>query len=237
VSAVAGRLVEVTPMRAAIARRMSDSQRNVPHFYVATEIATASTQAYVEELSRTSGVRVSMTAALVRACALALAQHPIINAVWSDEGLVVAEAVNIGVAVALDDGLVAPALLGCSELDILAIAARLSDLVERARARKLRAPEMTDATFTLSNLGMFDVTSFGALVTPPQVAILAAGRSIPRALVAEDGSVTTTPVMIATLSADHRAVDGADAARFLGALKSALESPEALAHTTLEAAS
>jgi pyruvate dehydrogenase E2 component (dihydrolipoamide acetyltransferase) len=221
-------------MRAAIARRMTDSQRNVPHFYVSTEISTAAAQAYIEQVSESSGLRVSMTAALVRACALALAEHPILNAVWSDEGLVVADDVNIAVAVALDDGLIAPALLACGNLDLPVIAARLSDLVQRSRARKLRAPEMTDATFTVSNLGMFDVAAFGALVTPPQVAILAAGRSIPRALVAEDGSLTTGPVMVATLSADHRAVDGADAARFLGSLKRALESPEALAHTTLE---
>jgi pyruvate dehydrogenase E2 component (dihydrolipoamide acetyltransferase) len=211
---------------------MTDSQRNVPHFYVSTEISTAAAQASIEQVSQSSGVRVSMTAALVRACALALTEHPTVNAVWGDEGLILADDVNIGVAVALDDGLIAPALLACGKLDLLGIAAGLSDLVQRARSRKLRVPEMTDATFTVSNLGMFDVAAFGALVTPPQVAILAAGRSIPRALVAGDGSVTTGPVMVATLSADHRALDGADAARFLGSFKAALENPEVLAGTT-----
>jgi len=235
VSPVTGRLSEPTPMRAAIARRMSASQREVPHFYVSAEIETARVEASLAALSESSGRRVSMTSALVRACALALAQHPEMNAVWGDDGLVVASEINIAVAVALDDGLIAPALLDCGELELAEVAARLGDLIGRTRAGKLRLPELNDATFTLSNLGMFDVSAFAALVTPPQVAILAAGRSITRVLPAGDGGVTTGRVMDVTLSADHRAVDGADAARFLGSLKQLLETPETLVQPTSEA--
>jgi pyruvate dehydrogenase E2 component (dihydrolipoamide acetyltransferase) len=233
-SVTAGRIVEPTPMRAAIARRMSESQSKVPHFYVSTEISTAAIELHLERISAASGARVSMTAALVGACAVALAELPSFNAIWTEEGLLLADEINVGVAIALEGGLIAPALLDCAGLGLAALAGRVDDLVERARAQKLRAAEIMDATFTLSNLGMFDVSSFSALVTPPQVGILAVGRSLPRAIVGEDGAVTTGRVMTATLSADHRAVDGADAARFLGFLKHALEHPEALSHDDAE---
>lgn len=215
-------------MRAAIARRMSESQASVPHFYVSTEISTLPIELHLDRVSAESGVPVSMTAALVGACAVALSEMPSFNSVWTEEGLLLANEINVGVAVALEGGLIAPAVLGCRGLGLTVIAERVADLVSRARTRKLRAPELTGATFTLSNLGMYDVVSFSALVTPPQVGILAVGRSAARAIVAADGTVTTDRVLVATLSADHRAVDGADAARFLGFLKDALEHPDLL---------
>lgn len=221
-------------MRAAIARRMVDSQRSIPHFYVSTEVSTAPVEAHLEAISAELEMRISMTAALVRACVVALKENPMFNAVWSGDGLLMVDDVNLGVAVALDGGLVAPAVLDCGDLDLPAVAARVADLVDRARAKKLRPAEMTDATFTLSNLGMFDVTSFSALVTPPQIGILAVGRSMRRAIIGEDGMPTAGSVAIATLSADHRAVDGADAARFLGSFKNALEGLESLSDTTVE---
>ena len=230
----AGRIVELTPMRKAIARRMSESQSNVPHFYVATEISTSAIELHLERVSAESGVRVSMTAALVGACAVALEEMPSFNSIWTDEGLLLADEINVGVAVALEGGLVAPAVLGCRGLGLSALSERVADLVDRTRAQKLRAAELTDATFTLSNLGMYDVVSFSALVTPPQVGILAVGRSVLRAIAGADGTVTTGRVLVATLSADHRAVDGADAARFLGFLKNAIEQPEALSHNDAE---
>src|SRR5205807_1802449 len=122
-----------------------------------------------------------------------------------------------GVAIGLDDGLVAPALLRADQLDLAKTAAALADLVERARSTKLRPAEMSEATFTLSNLGMFDVSAFTAIVTPPQVAILATARPVERWT--GDG---TTSLMTATLSSDHRAVDGIDAARFLETFKEAM---------------
>ena len=143
------------------------------------------------------------------------------------DGLRLSTEINIGVAIALDDALVAPAVLDCERLGIPAIAAALQDLVERARHGKLRGREMTDGTFTLSNLGMFEVSQFTPIVTPPQVAILGAGRisSLPRFI---DGAVVARQLMTVTVSADHRAVDGVDVARFLGTLKTRIQDPGGL---------
>ena len=135
---------------------------------------------------------------------------------------------NIGVAIAVDDGLIAPALLDCSNRSVDDLATGLADLVARTRAGRLRAAELGDATFTLSNLGMFDVTAFTAIVTPPQVAILATARTEPRAVV-RDGAVTVRQLMTATLSSDHRVVDGVGAARFLETFKGLVQAPDAWA--------
>jgi pyruvate dehydrogenase E2 component (dihydrolipoamide acetyltransferase) len=215
-------------MRRAVARRMVESKREAPHFYVSTEIEMDAAVSHVETLNEAAeGLRVTVTALLIRACALALREHERLNAVWAADVLELSTEINIGVAIALDDGLVAPALLGCDSLGIPATAAALQDLVERARRGKLRGREMTDGTFTLSNLGMFDVSQFTAIVTPPQVAILAVGKvnRLPR--FAGDEVVARRLVTV-TVSADHRAVDGVDVARFLGTLKAGIESPGSL---------
>lgn len=214
-------------MRRAIAQRMTESKQRAPHFYLETEIETNAAAAYVERLNARSEVRVTMTALLVRASALALREHPALNAVWTERGLERIHAAHVGVAIELDDGLVAPAVLNANACDVADTATRLRDLVARARAGKLRGPEMTDATFTCSNLGMFPISRFIAIVTPPQVAILATGRSetLPRYV---DGELRPTGVMNATVSADHRAVDGADVARFLATLKALVERPDGL---------
>jgi len=219
-------LVEVTPMRAAIARRMQSSKQEVPHFYVSAEIRMDAAVELVDELNAERGdrARVSLSALLVRACALALREHPRFNAVWTSDGLALAEQVNVSIAVALDGGLVAPAVLHADELDVRRTAEALSQLVARARAGKLRGTEMTEGTFTVSNLGMFGVSAFAAIVTPPQVAVLATGKVEQRPLW-EDGAFVPASVLTATLSSDHRAVDGADAARFLGTLQELLEAP------------
>jgi pyruvate dehydrogenase E2 component (dihydrolipoamide acetyltransferase) len=220
-------MVRLTPMRAAIARRMTQSKQQAPHFYVSTEVEMDAVTALLDGMNADGGTRVTATTALVRASAIALRQHPRVNSVWTEDGLLQADEINVGVAVALDDGLIAPALVGAGELGLAATAAALGDLVQRARSKKLRPAELSDGTFTLSNLGMFDVSSFSAIVTPPQVAILATGRSVRRVLPAEDGTRSAS-IMTATLSVDHRALDGADAAAFLETFKGALEAPEAL---------
>ena len=226
---LSGELVSQTPMRKAIARRMSDSKRDAPHFYASVEVEMDAASALVVEKTGLSGRRVTATAALVRACAVALRECPRLNSVWTDDGLLQVEEINIGVAIALDEGLIAPALLAVDRLDIVETAVALDDLAARARTGKLRAAEVSDASFTLSNLGMFQVSSFSAIVTPPQVAILATGRSQSRVLPG-NAEPRIASVMTATISVDHRALDGADAARFLGAFKHALEDPrEALA--------
>lgn len=222
-----GQLIEQTRMRAAIARRMVESKQQAPHFYMQTEVAVDGVRERLAALNERSDSHATMTVALVRACVAALRQHPKLNAVWTDDGLLQASALNIGIAIALDEGIVAPALLAADELDVDATSAALRDLVGRARASRLRPAELTEATFTLSNLGMFDVSAFTAIVTPPQVAILATARPVERCLF-DDGSPISRSMMTATLSADHRALDGVDVARFLETFKHALEDPETL---------
>jgi pyruvate dehydrogenase E2 component (dihydrolipoamide acetyltransferase) len=219
-----GRLVEQTRMRAGVGRRMTESKQHVPHFYVQTEMHVDALRARLAELKERGGdVRVTMTVALVRACVAALREHRRFNSIWTPEGLLEADEINIGIALALDDGLLAPALLGADRLDVAGTAAALGDLSDRARTSKLRPRELSDGTFTLSNLGMFEVSAFTAIVTPPQVAILATARPVERLTPAGPAGLLT-----ATLSADHRAVDGADAARFLETLKHAIEDPDSL---------
>jgi len=222
--------VTQSPMRRAIARRMADSKRDTPHFYVQTDVEMDGLLDLLDRLNadRAREARLTVTAFLIRAVAKTLAEHPHFNAVWNAGTLEEVDAINIGVAIALDDGLIAPALLDCRGRSVEDLATGLADLVARTRAGKLRAPEINDATFTLSNLGMFQVTAFTAIVTPPQVAILATARTDARAVVRE-GEIVVRRMLTATLSSDHRVVDGAGAARFLGTLKSLLEAPESLA--------
>jgi pyruvate dehydrogenase E2 component (dihydrolipoamide acetyltransferase) len=219
--------VNLTPMRRAIARRMSDSKREVPHFYLSVEIEMDPLLGALAERNegRDTESRISVTAAIVHALAHTLVVHPEFNATWRGDVLELVDDVNIGVAIDLPEGLIAPALLGCQERALDSTAEGLRDLVTRARAERLRATEWSDATFTLSNLGMFGIDAFSAIVVPPQVAILATARTSERAVV-RDGRIVTRHTMIATLSADHRAVDGANAARFLGTLNELLGAPE-----------
>lgn len=222
--------VAFTPMRTAISRRMVESKSKAPHFYVSTEIEMDAVVAANEALNagRTGDDRVTLTAWLVRALTQSLAAYPALNAVWEGETLERSTPINIGIAIAIPDGLVAPALLDCAAKDLATISTELRDLVARTKSGKLRPAEFTEQTFTLSNLGSFPVTQFTAIVTPPQVAILATGRSEARAVV-RDGAVVARTMLTATLSADHRAVDGALVAAFLGDLKSRLEAPAGLA--------
>ena len=212
-------------MRAAIARRMVESKTRAPHFYVEADVPMTAVLAAVEGAAGDS--RPTVTAYLVRACTVALRRHPRLNARWREDVLEVADTVNLGVAVALDDGLVAPALVGAEQLDVAGTAEALRDLVARARAGRLKPPELAEGTFTLSNLGMFDVARFTAIIVPPQVAIMATGRTLPR-LELHGASVVSVPTLTATVSADHRALDGTDVAAFLQTFKELLREPETL---------
>lgn len=219
-------LVSQSPMRRAIARRMVESKQQIPHFYLSTEIEMDALLATADAANtdRAREDRVTVTAYLLRAVALTLAEHPAFNATWNGPVIEQVDAINIGVAIALDDGLIAPALLDCRKRDVADLATGLADLVTRTRAGKLRAAEIGEGTFTLSNLGMFEITSFTAIVTPPQVAILATARTVERPVV-RDGAVAIRKIMTATLSSDHRVVDGVAAARFLATLKGLIEVP------------
>lgn len=221
--------VTASPMRRAIARRMTESKQHAPHFYLSTEIEMDELLAEVDRVNeaRSREERLTVTAFLARAVALTLAEHQAFNAVWNGDVVERVDDINLGVAIALEDGLIAPALLDCRDRSVEDLASALQDLVARTRSGKLRAAEIGDGTFTLSNLGMFDVTAFTAIITPPQVAILATARTMERA-VRRDGELAFRQVMTATLSSDHRVVDGVGAARFLATLKTVLESPDRL---------
>jgi pyruvate dehydrogenase E2 component (dihydrolipoamide acetyltransferase) len=220
-------VVEQTPMRKAIARRMVASKNEAPHFYLSAEIQVDQALRRVTDLRASSGRRVTLTALLLRATVVALQRNPALNARWEGEALVQADEANVGVAVALDDGLVAPAVFGRDAGGVLEAAIALDDLVARARAGKLRAAEMAEGTFTLSNLGMFGVNSFIPIITPPQVAILGVGKTerLPRY---EGDDCVPRSLIDVTVSGDHRAIDGADVARFLQTLKTTVEHPEEL---------
>jgi pyruvate dehydrogenase E2 component (dihydrolipoamide acetyltransferase) len=214
--------VALTPMRAAIARQMTRAKQSVPHFYVSAEIDTEAVTAAA------AAAGVGMSAALIRATALTLVDEPGFNAHWSEDGPVLDSDVNVGVAIAVPGGLMAPAILGCDRLSTAEIGVALRALAERTRAGRAKGSELTGGTFTLSNLGGHAVSSFMAIVNSPQVAILATGRSSERVAVV-DGEPAVRRMMTATLSVDHRALDGADAGRFLDRLKARLEAPDWLA--------
>ncbi len=211
-------------MRQAIARRMVQSKQSAPHFYVLRDLemdAALDALAAFNE-GRAKEERATVTALLLKAIASTLTAFPAFNAVWNGETLERVDAVNLGVAIDLGDaGLIAPALLDCAGKSVDELGAELRDLVARAKVGKLRAPEIAEGTFTLSNLGGLGVTGFTAIITPPQVAILATGATEARAVV-RDGQVVIRRMMSATLSSDHRAVDGAGAARLLSDLQQRL---------------
>jgi pyruvate dehydrogenase E2 component (dihydrolipoamide acetyltransferase) len=172
-------------------------------------------------------VRLTYTDLLIKLVAAALAQHPRANVSWKDGSLVQHAEIDVGLAVALDDGLVVPVLHRADTLSVVDIARQREDLVTRAQAGKLRPADIQGGTFTISNLGMFGVDAFNAIVNPPQAAILAVGRITDR-VVAVGGQPTVQPTMVLTLSCDHRAIDGARGAQFIGALADLVEEPLAL---------
>ena len=217
--------VALSPVRAAIAKRMPLSKAPVPHFYVSAEVAMDRAWALREELNRLEGPpKVSVNDLIIKACALALRRNPGVNASFQGQGIRVHHRAHIGVAVALDQGLITPVLRDCDTKPLGQIAIESRDLAERARGGKLRVPEMTGATFSISNLGMFDVDEFSAIINPPEGAILAVGSVVEKPVV-EGGEVRIGRLVKLTLSCDHRVMDGAMGARFLQDVKRLLQEP------------
>ena len=215
----------LTQIRATIAKRMPLSKAPVPHFYVTSEVAMNRAWELREALNALDGApKISVNDLVIRACALALLQHPEVNASFQGDSVRVWHRAHIGVAVALDDGLITPVLRDCHAKTLGQIAVEARDLAERTRARKLRASELSGATFSISNLGMFDVAEFSAIINPPEGAILAVG-SVRRVPVADGDEVKVGRRMMMTLSCDHRVMDGAMGARFLQTVKRYLEEP------------
>lgn len=213
-------------MRQAIARLMTHSKQQIPHYYLTMRIDAAPMLARRQEWNtgRAKEESVSVNDVIVKATALALEAHPEFNGFFQDGEFHHQSRINLGIAIALPDGLVAPAVLDCQGLAIDEIAHRARELAARARQGTLKAEEYTGATFTITNLGMFDVDSFAAIIVPPQVGILAVG-SVSETPVLREGTLTTRRQMALTLSGDHRATDGAEGARFLGEIAACLQNP------------
>ncbi len=210
-----------------MAERMTASWTSAPHFYLVREVNVARLVAWLAQARKQTGAHITYTDLLVKLVASALAQHPRVNVSWKDGTLERHPDINIGLAVALDDGLVVPVLHRADRLSLKDLAAKREDLVTRAQAGKLRPADIQGGVFTISNLGMHGIDAFSAIVNPPQAAILAVGRIADR-VVPVNGQPAVQPTMVLTLSCDHRALDGARGAQFLGALAELIEEPLAL---------
>ena len=220
------RLVPLSPMRRVVGERMSQSKQSVPHFYISMDIDMTAIVA-TRNKWKGSGRRTfaSINDFILRACARGLREFPILNARFIHDRIELLPQINIGMAVALEEGLVVPVIRNADQLSLSDLAQQSRQLVEKAQNKKLLPLDCEGGTFTVSNLGMLGVDSFIAIINPPQCAILALGRVAPRA-VADDVGIAVRSMMTATLSADHRIVDGAIAARFLADIKRRLENPD-----------
>jgi len=216
---------ELSKMRRTIAERMTRSKQTVPHFYVTSEIEMDWAARVRDELNADeSQVKVSFTDMIIKACALALAKFPMVNASYSEDKVLIYKEINIGFATALEEGLVVPVVRNADKKSLREIAAETKALAQRARENRMHVSDFSGGTFTISNLGMFDVESFAAIINPPEAAALAVGtiREVP---VVIDGAIAVSRRMKATISADHRLLDGAVVAAFLQEVRKHLESP------------
>lgn len=217
----------LSPIRKTIAKKMAESKQTVPHFQVTMEVDMEPCMAFRDQINSLGDVKIGFTDILLKACGFALARHPQVNATYLGESMRQHGDIHISVAVALEDGLVTPVVRHCDQKTIEDINRELRDLVERARIRKLKPEEYAGGTFTVSNLGMFGVSQFVAIITPPEGAILAVGSIVEKPVV-KKGVVVVGHTMNMTLSADHRIIDGAVAARFMQDLTRILENPAIL---------
>ena len=215
----------LTAMRRVIARRLTEAKQTVPHFYLTVDCEIDELLKFRAELNgKSDAYRISVNDFVIRAAALALRQVPAANASWSDEAILLWDTVDIAVAVALEDGLVTPIVKNADRKGLAAIANETKDLAARARVGKLKLEEFQGGTFSISNLGMFGVRDFAAVINPPHGGILAVGAGEQRPVV-KNGALAIATVMSCTLSCDHRAVDGAVGAQFLAAFKKLVEDP------------
>ena len=222
-AAAAAAAASVGTVWRVMAERMTQSWTTAPHFYLVREVNASRLISWRKKAPK----GVTYTDLLVKLAAAALVQHPRARVSWKDGAIVQHAEINIGLAVALDDGLVVPVIHRADTLSLSEIAARREELVTRAQSGKLRAADIQGGVFTISNLGMYGVDAFNAIVNPPQAAILAVGRIADR-VIAVNGAPAVAPMMVLTLSCDHRALDGARGAQFLSALTELVEEPLAL---------
>ena len=225
----AGERVDLSRMRQVIARVTGDSKRDAPHFYVTAEVDMGKAMSLRRDINDAlpADNRVSVNDLVVRACAIALGRHPKFNAFFREDHLQYNTDINIGIAISLEAGLIVPGISNCGGKSLAEIAAASKDLIARANSGSLRNDEYSGTTFSVSNLGMFDVDSFAAIIFPPHAAVLAVG-TVKEQPVVRDGQLAVGQVMKATLSTDHRVADGAEAAQFLVEVKGLLEKPVSL---------
>jgi pyruvate dehydrogenase E2 component (dihydrolipoamide acetyltransferase) len=222
--AAGGTLIPHTPIRRAIARRLTESKATTPHFYLTTECVVDELLGLREQINETAPVKISVNDFVIMAVAAAFRDVPEANVTWSDEGLVAHGSVDVSIAVATDGGLVTPVLRGVEAKRLSVIAAEAQALAQRARDRRLLQHELEGGAFSISNLGMYGTLEFSAIINPPQSGILAVGAARPQPVVV-DGAVAVATVMRCTLSVDHRAIDGALAARWLAAFTARIDHP------------
>jgi pyruvate dehydrogenase E2 component (dihydrolipoamide acetyltransferase) len=229
----AHRVVPHTNIRKVIARRLSESKQTIPHFYVSMDIrldAALKLRADINARSAKEGpdaYKVSVNDLLIKAAARALRKHPTVNASWTDEGTALYDDIDISVAVSIPDGLITPIIRAADRKGIVAISGEMKDLAARARAGKLKPEEYQGGGFSISNMGMYGVTNFSAIINPPQAGILAISAGEQRPVVT-DGALAVATVMTCTLSVDHRIVDGALAAEWIASFKGFVEDPLSL---------
>ncbi len=216
----------LSQMRKTIARRLVESKFTAPHFYLTMEIDMSQAVIDRKQINQLleESERISFNDLVVKACALALRQHPKVNASWMDTKIRQHHDIHVGVAVAIEDGLLVPVLRNTDFKSLTEIHSEVVELAGRARQKRLQPEEMQGSTFTVSNLGMFGIDEFTAIINPPDACILAVGSIVEKPVV-RDGVVTTAHLMKVTLSCDHRVVDGATGARFLTTVRQFLQSP------------
>lgn len=225
-----GETIPFSRMRQVIGQRLQQSYQTSPHFFVTVPIDMTDALAWREEINQVlqaDGIKVSVNDMVLKAVANALVKHPEINVTISEQGITRHPNVNLGIAVALDDGLLTPVVSRAEQKTISQLTVEAKAAIERARNNKLKPDDMASGTFTVSNLGSMGVEEFTAIINPPQAAILAVGSALPEAVV-RDGQIVPRSIMRVTLSSDHRVIDGAMAARFLQTVKAQLESPQRL---------
>jgi len=222
-----GTTIPLTSMRRTIAKRLSESAFTAPHFFVTVEIDMEAAVSLREPLLRAEDVKLSYNDLVLKACAKALTRFPVVNASWTGETIQTHAEVHVGVAVSLAEGLITPVVRNADRKHVVEISREVKDLAARARDKKLKPEEFMGSTFTISNLGMFDVTEFTAIINPPESCILAVGavRKVP---VVRGDQLAIGHRMKVTLSSDHRVVDGALAAQFLAEVRRLLENPAGL---------
>ncbi len=211
-------------MRKTIAKRLSESAFSAPVFYLTIEVAMDNAMASRNTINTLPDTKVSFNDMVIKACAMALRKHPKVNSQWKDDATIINNHINIGVAVAVEDGLVVPVLKFADQLQLTQIGANVKEVASRAKSKKLQPAEMEGSTFTVSNLGMFGITEFTSIINQPNSAILSVGAIVEKPVV-RDGQIVVGNTMKVTLACDHRTVDGATGAQFLQTLRQYLENP------------